>query len=82
MFVEDIVATNVVGVADDVPRSWHRIIVEYPGHSAALLHVVIAHEIGHGVGLDHAGHIDPQIMEATVSSNNVEQILADADAYD
>lgn len=80
VFVNTLEPGNTVGYA--VVDNWHKIIVEYSGHSDPLRHVVIAHEFGHGVGLEHNGHVYPQVMRDTVSSDNVEQTLADANAYD
>lgn len=60
---------------------WHQIIIVYSGHSGGLLHAVIAHEMGHGVGLNHAGHEAPQVLDPTVTPDNVELTIGDADAH-
>lgn len=45
---------------------WRKIIVEYSGNDDPL----------------RSGHFDPQVMDATIESSNVELTLADTDSYD
>lgn len=63
--------------------NWGDIIIDWDSGSEAQIAAVIAHEIGHGVGLDHDGHAPPLIMHEGVlveTDNELNQV--DADTYD
>jgi len=68
-----------LGLTDD--SDWHQIIIQWDA-SNALLHETIAHEMGHGVGLNHDGHAPPMIMDPVANTSYNELTQADAEAYD
>ncbi len=63
---------------------WHQIIIDWDAGNAAWLEAAIAHEMGHGVGLDHNGTVSPWLMMDGYLSGAVDrQVTAlEADAYD
>lgn len=79
VFLNDIIGAG--GVCWDA--DWSKIIIGWNSGGNDWRARALAHEFGHGVGLDHAGHSSPQIMHAGyLTSPDVELSKSDAPAYD
>jgi len=79
VFVQDL--ENAAGITGN--KDWHQIIIDWDDLGPDGLEVLIAHEMGHGVGLSHSGTAAPWVMwpgPATGVENQVS--AAEADAYD
>jgi len=71
--------TGAGGVCWD--NDWHKVLIEW--NTTSWLYRAIAHEHGHGVGLQHEGHVPPQLMhEGVLGAGDTELLEADVDNYD
>ncbi len=78
VFVDQLFSRRAVTAGND----WHRIIIEWENH-AKLMEKAIAHEMGHGVGLEHLGHLKSHIMYKSATTGvALELTKSDAEAYD
>jgi hypothetical protein len=79
VFLNDIVGAG--GVCWD--HDWSKIIIGWNNGGNDWRARAVAHEFGHGVGLDHAGHSSPQIMhDGYLTAPDVELLKSDAPSYD
>ena len=64
-------------------NSRHQIILDGTANTAAWRARAVAHEFGHGVGLEHAGHVSPELMHGGFLGNVDRQLFySDVDNYD
>lgn len=72
---------STVGITDGHDRE--RIIVEWNSHSHSEIATIVAHEFGHGVGLDHTGHTKFDVMyEYLTGIEQTELESGDVDNYE